>query len=164
MRLTGRNFCVILYNSRKWKKGTVQEGGFLFGANAMPRRPRVPCNYPGCHELIEAGQRYCARHKRQEQKRYDDKRGTAAQRGYGSRWRRYSKWFLRQPGNQICKLRLDDGCAFMADCVDHIKPPNGKDDPLFWEPSNHQASCIHCNSVKGRRAIEGKAFDWWRQG
>lgn len=127
----------------------------------MPKRPKRPCAYPGCPELVEYPDRYCQKHKQEKnrsKREYDRQRGTAAQRGYNYRWQKYSKWFLKQPGNQICKLRLDDGCNLIAQCVDHIVPPSGPDDPLFWDPNNHQAACIHCNSVKGKRAIKGS--DW----
>ena len=56
--------------------------------------------------------------------------------------------------NQFCSLRLP-GCTFIAQCVDHIDPPDGPDDPRFWDKNNHQPACIHCNSVKGHRKIVG---------
>ena len=121
----------------------------------MPMRPKKPCAAFGCPALIEAGTRYCEKHKRQEAKRYDWERGTAAQRGFTGHWQRYSKWFLRQPENIFCKLQLP-GCANVSQCVDHIDPPDGPNDPRFWDPENHQSACIHCNSVKGRRKMKGK--------
>jgi 5-methylcytosine-specific restriction protein A len=30
----------------------------------MPYKPKVPCRHPGCAELVEAGQKYCEKHKR----------------------------------------------------------------------------------------------------
>ena len=122
----------------------------------MPTKPKKPCSHPGCRELTN--ERFCAVHKKKEQQYVDKLRGTAHERGYTYRWSKYAKWFLKQPGNQICKLRLDNGCTLVANCVDHIQPV-GKDDPLFWEGSNHQSSCIHCNSVKGRRTVAGKAWE-----
>jgi len=119
----------------------------------MPNKPKRPCNHPGCPLLVTSG--YCDKHKRQQQQQEDSRRGTAHQRGYNSRWARYSKWFLKQPGNQICKLQLDAGCAYVSQCVDHVIPPSGADDPLFWDSSNHQGACIHCNSVKGHRTMRG---------
>ena len=29
----------------------------------MPRKPKTPCRHPGCPELVEAGKKYCAKHK-----------------------------------------------------------------------------------------------------
>jgi hypothetical protein len=36
-------------------------------------------------------------------------------------------------------------------------PPSSPDDPLFWDPKNHQAGCLHCNSVKGKSSMVGKS-------
>lgn len=119
----------------------------------MPSRPKHPCGYPGCPELTN--ERYCEAHSKQVQQRYDKERGTAHERGYTSRWRRYSIWFLSKPENQFCKLQIK-GCTNISKCVDHIDPPDGPDDPRFWDPNNHQAACIHCNSVKGRKIIKGE--------
>ncbi|KXG42866.1 HNH endonuclease [Tepidibacillus decaturensis] len=124
----------------------------------MPNRPLKPCSYPGCTNLTR--ERYCEKHKKQEQKRYDEHRGTAAQRGYDWRWQRYSKYFLKQPENAFCKLQFP-GCTRLAQCVDHIDPPDGQNDPRFWDTNNHQAACIHCNSVKGHRYIKGKGLNGW---
>ncbi len=120
----------------------------------MPNRPFKPCNYPGCSALV-SGEKYCEKHKPIVQSQQDERRGSAHERGYDSRWRRYSKWFLRQPDNVLCKLQLP-GCTVLAKCVDHIDPPNGSNDPRFWDRKNHQAACIHCNSVKGHKHIKGQ--------
>lgn len=125
----------------------------------MPTRPRRPCNHPGCPNLVGAGERYCPTHRKQEQKHFDKLRGTANERGYTYRWSKYSKWFLSQPGNQVCALRLDKRCKLVAECVDHIVPPSGPSDPLFWDEKNHQASCLICNSIKGGRTFRGSEWD-----
>jgi 5-methylcytosine-specific restriction protein A len=62
--------------------------------------------------------------------------------------------FIKHPDNIFCKLQLN-GCTNLAECTDHIVPPTGPSDPLFWDKSNHQAACIHCNSVKGHTSIKG---------
>ena len=122
----------------------------------MPLKPLRLCKHPSCRELTRDG--YCLVHKRERDRETDRRRGTAAERGYTYRWSKYSKWFLAQPGNELCRLRLDRRCRKIAECVDHIKPPAGPDDPLFWDPSNHQAACLVCNSIKGNREIRGS--DW----
>ncbi len=86
----------------------------------------------------------------------DKLRKNANQRGYNYQWGRYSKAYLAHPDHQLCALHLDGGCAIVAQCVDHIKPANGSGDPLFWDPTNHQPACIHCNSVKGRKFLRGE--------
>lgn len=118
----------------------------------MPNKPLRPCSYPGCRELVTYGR--CEKHKQVNQKESDKRRGTPTERGYNYKWTQYSKQFLSKPENQFCKLQLP-GCTMIAECVDHIQPPNGGNDPLFWDTSNHQAACIHCNSGKGHRTIRG---------
>lgn len=125
----------------------------------MPVRPRKLCNRSGCHKLIDGGETYCPEHKKEMLKDIDRRRGTAQQRGYTYRWQKYSKAFLKQPGNQVCKLRLDARCKLYSECVDHIEPPPGPTHPLFWDPNNHQASCLPCNSIKGDKTIKGNEWE-----
>ena len=126
----------------------------------MPNRTMHFCRHAGCDELTEHN--YCPEHeheheerRREQFDRYDKQRGSSAERGYDARWQKYSKWFLKQPQNQICKLHLP-GCTLIAKCVDHIDPPSGPDDPKFWDKNNHQPACIRCNSVKGHTKIVGR--------
>lgn len=123
------------------------------------RRPKRPCNHPGCRRLVEKG--YCEEHKRQRQKDYDRWRGSSAERGYGHRWRKYREWFLKQ--HPLCVRCREDGKLEPATVVDHIIPVTGADDPLFWDTDNHQPMCDRCHNIK--RATEDK--DTWarrRQG
>ena len=118
------------------------------------------CKHTGCRNLVKSG--YCELHQqdaieeeeRKKHRKDGHRRGSSTERGYGTRWRKYSKWFLAQEGNQFCKLHLD-GCTIYAECVDHIVPPTSANDPLFWDRNNHQPACIHCNSVKGDKSIRG---------
>ena len=68
-----------------------------------------------------------------------DKR-TTAERGYGARWQRLAKQFLRQPENVLCRLCQAEGRTVQAQVVDHIIPHKG-DPTLFWDPSNWQPLC-----------------------
>lgn len=114
------------------------------------------CQHPGCSNLTEG--KFCEEHRADElmsAKQRDIRRGTAQERGYTKRWSRYSKAFLARPENQFCVLHIDSQCAGIAQCVDHIDPPDGPDDPRFWDRSNHQPACIHCNSVKGHKKQRG---------
>jgi 5-methylcytosine-specific restriction protein A len=119
----------------------------------MPSRAMRPCVYPGCRELTTDG--HCAKHPKKEN------RGSAYERGYTHRWDKQAKLFLSRPENQFCVLRLDKDCNRLSQCVDHIDPPNGPDDPRFFNENNWQPACIHCNSVKGHRYLKGtyKPFD-----
>lgn len=118
------------------------------------------CKHTGCRNLVKSG--YCELHKddaiaeEEARKRRKDghKRGSAYERGYNTRWRKYSQWYLAQPEHSFCALRLE-GCTTYAECVDHIIPPKSGSDPLFWDSNNHQPACLHCNSVKGDTAMRG---------
>lgn len=122
----------------------------------MPSKSLRFCAHRGCPNLT--AERYCPEHASDQldnAKRYDKQRGTANQRGYKWRWQQASKAFLLLPGNQICMLHLH-GCTLIARCVDHIDPPSGPNDPLFWDTTNWQAACVHCNSVKGHTKQVGE--------
>ncbi len=75
-------------------------------------------------------------------------RGTAAQRGYNSRWRTYSQRFLLE--NPFCIV-----CGAQSKLTDHILPviqdgsdSSGFNDDLFWEIWNHQPLCQADHSRK----------------
>lgn len=123
----------------------------------MAQRPRKACAHPGCPELIGAGITYCDKHRALSYKRQDELRGTASQRGYGSRWARYARIYKR--ANPLCRACEAQGIVTPAYVVDHIEPVTGPDDPLFWEPSNHQGLCERCHSIK--RVTEDK--ETWRK-
>lgn len=110
----------------------------------MPLRLKKPCSYPMCPELTH--DRYCGKHQKQVSRCCDKERGTAAKRGYGGRWQRYRIMFLRK--NPLCAECQRQGRITPAKHVDHIKAVSGADDPLFWEPSNHQGLCHSCHSAK----------------
>lgn len=128
----------------------------------MPvRAPRI-CS---CGKVVPSGQR-CAC-QRAKAKAYDAKRGTAAQRGYGTRWQHESKAFLALPGNARCAC----GCGRPADMVDHIRAHKG-DAVLFWDRSNWQPMARACNSRKaiateggfGRPATGGRVETFGMEG
>ena len=68
-----------------------------------------------------------------------DKR-TTAERGYGGRWQRLSKQFLRRPENVLCRMCQAEGVTRPSQVVDHIVPHRG-DQPLFWDQTNWQGLC-----------------------
>ena len=77
---------------------------------------------------------------------------TAAQRGYGYRWQKYATGFLKR--NPVCVIHEKAGQLVASECVDHIVA-HKLDPQLFWDPENHQALCIACNSRKGAK-VEGR--------
>lgn len=80
---------------------------------------------------------YCAKHKPQDWRAQDRKRGTAAQRGYDSRWAKVSKlWKLAHPLCEECGRR---GTIGPAQEVDHIIPL--KAGGAKYNPVNLQSLC-----------------------
>lgn len=104
----------------------------------MPTKPPTPCAARGCPALTPAGQTRCDEHRRERKREYDRQRGTAAERGYGSRWQKARKRYLRR--NPLCVKCLEDDVTREATVVDHITPHKGDCD-LFWDRSNWQALC-----------------------
>lgn len=107
----------------------------------MPHKVLKPCQYPGCPEITTDS--YCPEHAKLIAARAEKRRPSAAKRGYDSRWRRYSKQFLRS--HPLC-VNFSE-CHNPAVLVDHIKPHRG-DRHLFWDPANHQAMCKPCHDRK----------------
>lgn len=111
------------------------------------------CAQPGCPALVIRGR--CSAHAREA----DQRRGTATERGYTTEWAAYSRAYRRahpkcgeqsdgtlDPTHSRC---LQAGRIAASECVDHIVPVSRGGD--FWDPANHQALCLACNSAKGDR-------------
>lgn len=107
----------------------------------MPRKPKKPCSYPGCPELVESGQSYCEKHRKLRQKQYDKKRGTSAQRGYDARWRRIRRMVIAE--EPLCRECKKNGIVKPATDVHHIdgNPMNNRRENL--EPLCHECHSRH---------------------
>lgn len=108
-----------------------------------PMRPKRPCNHAGC--LTLTNDRFCPTHTKEYNRSYNRFRGTTAERGYGSRWQKARKPFLRD--NPTCVECRKKGKLTEANTVDHIIPHKGNQD-LFWDRDNWQAMCTRCHNVK----------------
>ena len=104
----------------------------------MPRKALKPCKHPGCPNLTDG--LYCAKH----QPLHPD-RPSAAKRGYGSKWQRLSKAYLRK--HPLCVRCKAQGRFTATTVVDHIIPHRG-DPHLMWDESNWQALCKSCHDRK----------------
>lgn len=108
----------------------------------MPLSPMKPCCKVGCGTL--ARKRFCEIHAK-EKHLYDQYRGTAAQRGYDSKWRKARRAFLLK--HPLCVNCLRKDFVIEAIIVDHITPHKG-DNALFWDCKNWQSLCKACHDAK----------------
>jgi 5-methylcytosine-specific restriction protein A len=114
----------------------------------MPPKIKRVCAHLGCHELTT--EHYCPgckeKYGKQDQRFYNQKRGSAARRGYGYKWSKESKRLQDRAENQFCYIK-GPNCNQFVECIDHIIPPNGPNDPMFKDPLNRAPACNWCNSV-----------------
>jgi 5-methylcytosine-specific restriction protein A len=75
----------------------------------------------------------------------DRQRLSAAQRGYGSRWREARARYLAE--HPLCASCLAEGRLTAATVVDHVIA-HGGDRQLFWDCENWQALCKRCHDSK----------------
>ena len=106
----------------------------------MPQAPKHPCAHPSCGALTNG--RYCPAHH-QDKSNYRHTK-TAAQRGYGTAWRKLRLIVLRRD-NGLCQYCLKEGRVKQAQVIDHIKPKcaGGTDDI-----DNLQSLCHKCHNRK----------------
>ena len=64
----------------------------------------------------------------------------------------YRESYLR--ANPLCVHCDKEGELTPATQVDHIQPVLGPNDPLFWEPNNHQPLCHSHHSQKTRGEMQ----------
>lgn len=108
---------------------------------------RHACGHLGCPAIIPGDQRFCPKHARAVEQR----RGSAAQRGYDHIWRREREAELQ--AEPLCRECLKRGILTPATVRDHIIPHRG-DKRLFYDPANRQSLCEPCHNRK--RATEDK--------
>lgn len=87
-------------------------------------------------------QRYRAPHERSREQRareYDDRRGSASERGYDWRWHKASRAYLAE--HPLCVMCEARGETSAATVVDHVIPHKG-DALLFWDRTNWQGLCV----------------------
>jgi len=104
----------------------------------LPRRPSVPCTYPGCPNVAVAGGR-CAEHKRATVRRPDGRSSAAL--GYGYEWQKIRAAFLRQ-------CPQCEWCGAEATEADHIVPLSKGGTHSF---DNLRALCKSCHSKRTRQ-------------
>lgn len=114
----------------------------------MPARPWKPCSTAGCPELTPPGQGKCG----DCQIEADRRRGTATQRGYGTRHRnRFRRGVLRRNPLCVCDhpdCRHGQPCGHIATVADHW--PHDRRHLLTLgldpdDPANGRGLCKPCH-------------------
>lgn len=85
----------------------------------LPRKPKRPCSYPRCPNLTDG--RFCEKHQREENKRYEKyDRNPAVRRRYGRVWKRVRDSYVKE--HPFCEECFQKGVIVPVEEVHHIKP------------------------------------------
>lgn len=110
----------------------------------MPVKPKKPCSYPGCPKLTDGGR--CEKHKKQQRRADDEKRGTAVERGYDATWAKIR--IIKLNNDPLCERCQAKGIDRAAVLVHH------KDrDPKNNRVENHESLCDQCHDEEHRDDI-----------
>ena len=115
----------------------------------MPTAPPRPCAKPGCRALVSGPQRYCTAHQRAVRREVDERRGSAAKRGYDWRWQTVVRpaALSREP---LCRSCMERSRVTIATEVDHIDGDSRNN-----ASTNLRSLCKPCHS---RRTAQDQAF------
>lgn len=116
----------------------------------MPRKPKHPCNYPGCPKLTEG--RYCEEHQKIENKNYEKyHRDPNTKRRYGRAWKRIRDSYVK--AHPFCEICYEKGILVSTEQVHHKIP--------LSEGGNHDRSNLIslCKSCHSR--IHAERGDRW---
>ncbi len=119
----------------------------------MPALPKKVCAHAGCARLVTAAQSKCEQHISLARKRFDKRRGSAAQRGYDKDWRVFRLAYLSR--HPLC-VSAEHAHLVVATEIDHILPLRDRPDLKFQE-SNLQALCKSCHS---RKTSSERGWGW----
>lgn len=118
----------------------------------MPRKPKIPCAYPGCPELVDGT--YCEKHKKKRDSEYNKySRDEFSKFFYKSK-----EWIILRTEqlklHPFCEECLKQGKVKRAKIVDHIIPIKQGGSKL--DLANLQSLCWSCHSRKS--VEEGSRF------
>lgn len=106
--------------------------------------PRA-CRSPACSRTTSHVSGFCPDCLSKRRAADDQRRGSAAERGYGTRWQKARATYLAS--HPLCKQCGERGLIVRATVVDHIIPHKG-DQKLFWDARNWQPLCKPCHDKK----------------
>jgi 5-methylcytosine-specific restriction protein A len=136
----------------------------------MPAALMRVCAAPSCPNLVKSGR--CDSCQKQKQSAYDERRGNAASRGYGSDWTRWrdgviSGYRLRLCGDRPSRAPMTadsrckaEGRIVSGEELDHIEPMTSKDDPRRKDVTNVQYLCAECHARKRQRESQTHRRSW----
>lgn len=110
------------------------------GGLSVPRKPKRPCGYSGCPELVVG--RYCEKHKKMLDQQYNRyQRDPSASRRYDGNWRRIREAYIT--AHPLCETCRKAGRLIPAREVHHVVPlkQGGTHDP-----ENLMSLCTTCHS------------------
>lgn len=102
--------------------------------------------------MPDSPQQFRPRRTTAPQYRPREARGTAAQRGYGTRWGK-----IRDHGKgteadaALCDWCLQEGVARRRHVLDHVIPHNGPGDPLLHDDADLRGLCYRHHTMKTKR-------------
>ena len=124
-------------------------GGFVVVkvGEAMPRKAKRPCSFPGCPNLCE--DLYCEKHAQageqerlERQRKYNRyERDKAVVKKYDGRYRKLRNLYIAQ--HPLCEECLKHGRRTPAEEVHHIKPVKWGGEHSF---DNFMALCQACHT------------------
>lgn len=107
----------------------------------MPRKPKRPCSFPGCPELVDG--RFCAVHEQEENRRYEKyQRDPETRKRYGRAWKRIRDRYIK--AHPLCEACKRNGKLTYSDEVHHIIPLS---EGGTNKDSNLMALCKPCHST-----------------
>jgi 5-methylcytosine-specific restriction enzyme A len=140
------------------------EGGSIMtgkvqGSPPMLLRPTEAARALGLHPQSKHGARRrrtgligredrgrCPEHRKQYERAIYRERGSAADRGYGSRWLHFRQMVLRE--SPLCA-----SCGKAAQEVHHLIPVSGSNDERFFDKTNVVSLCKPCHSAETMRML-----------
>jgi len=85
----------------------------------VPRKPKRPCNFPGCPKLTDG--RYCEEHAKVMSEKYNRyERPYDSSKRYGYSWRKIRNRYIKR--NPFCEECKKKGLLVLAEEVHHILP------------------------------------------
>ena len=101
------------------------------GGEAMPRKPKRPCSYPGCPNLTEG--QYCKEHEAAARRQYNKyERSADVNKKYGRAWKRIRDRYAA--AHPLCEMCLKEGRLTPVDgkCQAATQKPFGVNVPLMY--------------------------------